>query len=61
MTKLLCAVLGCTDEATETVQVRNAESGEETYRDVCPKHYEQNHREELSASWDPIVAAVRMT
>ena len=61
MTKLLCAVLGCTDEGTKTVQVRNAESGEETYRDVCPKHYEQIHREELSASWDPILAAVRMT
>ena len=61
MTKLLCAVLGCTDKGTETVQVRNAESGEETYRDVCPKHYEQIHREDLSARWDPILAAVRMT
>ena len=60
MTKL-CAVLGCTDEGIETVKVRNADSGEETYRDVCPKHYEQIHREDLSASWDPILAAVRMT
>ena len=60
MTKL-CAVLGCTDEGTETVQVTNAKSGEGTYRDVCPKHYEQIHREDLSASWDPILAAVRMT
>ncbi len=46
---------------TKTVQVRNSESGEETYRDVCPKHYEQIHREDLSASWDPILAAVRLT
>ena len=60
MTKL-CAVFGCTDDGTETVQVKNAESGEETYRDVCPKHYEQIRREDLSPSWDPILAAVRMT
>ena len=60
MTKLLCAVLGCSDDGTETVRVRNAESGEETYRDVCPKHYEQIHREDLSATWDPILAAVRL-
>jgi hypothetical protein len=60
MTKL-CAVLGCTDKGSETVQVRDAESGEETYRDVCAKHYEQIRQEGRSASWDPILAAVRMT
>jgi hypothetical protein len=61
MGKLLCAVIGCTDEGTETVKVKNAESGEESYRDVCPKHYDQIHANELSARWDPVLAAVRLT
>ena len=60
MTKL-CAVLGCTDEGTETVQVEDAESGEETYREVCPKHYQQIHRDDRLARWDPVLAAVRLT
>jgi hypothetical protein len=60
MGKLLCAVLGCTDEGSQSVKVKDAESGEESYRDVCPKHYDQIRRDELPASWDPILQAVRM-
>ena len=60
MAKLLCAVLGCTDEGSESVKVKDAESGEESYRDVCRKHYDEMQRDELSANWDPILQAVRL-
>jgi hypothetical protein len=60
MTKL-CAVLGCTDKGTDTVKVKNAESGEESYRDVCRKHYDEIQRDVLPANWDPILQAVRLT
>jgi hypothetical protein len=61
MGKLLCAVVGCTDEGTETVKVKNSESYEESYRDVCRKHYDEIQRDALPASWDPLLQAVRMT
>ena len=60
MGKLLCVVLGCTDEGSESVKVQDAESGAESYRDVCGKHYDQIQRDELPASWDPILQAVRL-
>ena len=56
----LCAVLGCTDEGTETVKVVNADSEEKSYRDVCPKHYDEISRDERAASWDPVLQAVRL-
>jgi hypothetical protein len=56
----LCAVIGCKGEGTETVKVKDAESGEDSYRDVCRKHYDQIDRNEVSANWDPILAAVRL-
>ena len=57
----LCVVIGCEGEGTKSVKVKDAESGEESYRDVCPKHYDQIDRSEVSASWDPVLAAVRVT
>ena len=60
MAKLLCAVLGCTDEGRESVKVKDAKSGAESYRDVCRKHYDEIQRNELPASWDPILQAVRL-
>ena len=56
----LCVVIGCKGEATKAVKVKDAESGEESYRDVCPKHYDQIDRNELSANWDTILQAVRV-
>jgi hypothetical protein len=61
MGKLLCAVFGCTDEGTEKVKVRHSNSDEESYRDVCRKHYDEIQRDALPASWDPVLQAVRMT
>jgi hypothetical protein len=60
MANLLCVVLGCTDDGSESVKVKDTESGEESYRDVCRKHYDEIQRNELSASWDPILQAVRL-
>jgi hypothetical protein len=60
MAKLLCAVLNCTDEGTKQAKVKDSESGEESFRDLCAKHYDQIQRDQLHASWDPMVQAVRL-
>jgi hypothetical protein len=57
---MLCAVLGCTDQGTEKVKVKNSNSDEESYRDVCRKHYDQIQRDALPANWDPVLQAVRL-